>query len=25
MAILSAVILGFFDFIWSNLTEVVYG
>jgi preprotein translocase subunit SecE len=25
MAILSAVILGFFDFIWSNLTEFVYG
>ena len=25
MAILSAVMLGFFDFIWSNLTEVVYG
>ena len=25
MAILSAMILGFFDFIWSNLTEFVYG
>jgi preprotein translocase subunit SecE len=25
MAILSALILGFFDFIWSNLTEFVYG
>jgi preprotein translocase subunit SecE len=25
MAILSAVILGLFDFIWSNLTEFVYG
>ncbi|HEX4451804.1 MAG TPA: preprotein translocase subunit SecE [Kofleriaceae bacterium] len=25
MAIISALILGFFDFIWSNLTELVYG
>jgi preprotein translocase subunit SecE len=25
MAILSAVILGLFDFVWSNLTELVYG
>ena len=25
MAILSALILGFFDFVWSNLTELVYG
>ena len=25
MAIISAVILGFFDFVWSNLTELVYG
>lgn len=25
MAILSALILGIFDFIWSNLTELVYG
>ncbi len=25
MAIVSAVILGAFDFVWSNLTELVYG
>lgn len=25
MAVLSAVILGAFDFVWSNLTELVYG
>lgn len=25
MAVVSAIILGTFDFIWSNLTEVVYG
>ena len=25
MAILSALILGLFDFVWSNLTELVYG
>ena len=25
MAIVSAVILGLFDFVWSNLTQVVYG
>ena len=25
MAILAAVILGFFDLVWSNLTDVVYG
>ena len=25
MAIISALILGFFDFVWSNLTELVYG
>jgi preprotein translocase subunit SecE len=25
MAILSAIILGLFDFVWSNLTELVYG
>jgi preprotein translocase subunit SecE len=25
MAIISAVILGLFDFVWSNLTELVYG
>jgi preprotein translocase subunit SecE len=25
MAIVSAVILGLFDFVWSNLTELVYG
>ncbi len=25
MAIISALILGFFDLIWSNLTELVYG
>ena len=25
MAIIAAVILGVFDFIWSNLTELVYG
>ena len=25
MAIISAVLLGFFDFVWSNLTELVYG
>ena len=25
MAIVSAIILGVFDFIWSNLTELVYG
>jgi preprotein translocase subunit SecE len=25
MAVLSAMILGLFDFIWSNLTEFVYG
>ena len=25
MAIVSAIILGFFDLIWSNLTELVYG
>jgi len=25
MAIVSAVILGVFDFVWSNLTELVYG
>ena len=24
MAIVSAVILGLFDFVWSNLTELVY-
>ena len=25
MAIISAIILGLFDFVWSNLTEAVYG
>jgi preprotein translocase subunit SecE len=25
MAIVSAIILGLFDFVWSNLTELVYG
>jgi preprotein translocase subunit SecE len=25
MAIISALILGLFDFVWSNLTEIVYG
>ncbi len=25
MAIISAVILGVFDFVWSNLTELIYG
>jgi preprotein translocase subunit SecE len=25
MAILSAVILGLFDFVWHNLTDLVYG
>lgn len=25
MAIISAIILGFFDLVWSNLTELVYG
>jgi preprotein translocase subunit SecE len=25
MSIISAVILGFFDLVWSNLTELVYG
>ena len=25
MALISAVILGFFDLVWSNLTELVYG
>jgi preprotein translocase subunit SecE len=25
MAIISAIILGVFDFVWSNLTELVYG
>ena len=25
MAILSAIILGLFDFVWSNVTELVYG
>ncbi len=25
MAIVAAVILGVFDFVWSNLTELVYG
>ena len=25
MAMISAVILGLFDFVWSNLTELVYG
>jgi preprotein translocase subunit SecE len=25
MAIISALILGLFDFIWSNLTDIVYG
>jgi preprotein translocase subunit SecE len=25
MAILSAVILGLFDFVWSNVTELIYG
>ena len=25
MAIVSAIILGFFDFVWTNLTELVYG
>ena len=25
MAIISALILGFFDLVWSNLTELVYG
>ncbi len=25
MSIISAVILGLFDFVWSNLTELVYG
>jgi preprotein translocase subunit SecE len=25
MAIISAIVLGLFDFVWSNLTELVYG
>jgi preprotein translocase subunit SecE len=25
MALISAIILGFFDLVWSNLTELVYG
>jgi preprotein translocase subunit SecE len=25
MAIISAVILGLFDFVWSNVTELIYG
>ena len=25
MAIISAILLGLFDFVWSNLTELVYG
>ncbi|MBA3539675.1 MAG: preprotein translocase subunit SecE [Deltaproteobacteria bacterium] len=25
MAVLSAIILGLFDLVWSNLTELVYG
>jgi preprotein translocase SecE subunit len=25
MALIAATILGFFDFVWSNLTELVYG
>jgi preprotein translocase subunit SecE len=25
MAVISAIILGVFDFVWSNLTELVYG
>jgi preprotein translocase subunit SecE len=25
MSIISAIILGFFDFVWANLTELVYG
>ena len=25
MAVISAIILGLFDFVWSNLTELVYG
>jgi preprotein translocase subunit SecE len=25
MAIISALILGLFDFVWSNVTELVYG
>ena len=25
MSVISALILGFFDLIWSNLTELVYG
>jgi hypothetical protein len=25
MAVVSAIILGVFDFVWSNLTELVYG
>jgi len=25
MALLSALILGFFDLVWSNLTELIYG
>jgi preprotein translocase subunit SecE len=25
MSIISALILGLFDFVWSNLTELVYG
>lgn len=25
MSIISAIILGLFDFVWSNLTEIVYG
>ena len=25
MAVVSAIILGLFDFVWSNLTELVYG
>ena len=25
MAVISAIILGIFDFVWSNLTELVYG
>jgi len=25
MTIISAIILGFFDFIWSNVTQFIYG
>ena len=25
MAIISAIVLGLFDLVWSNLTELVYG